>query len=311
MSLDFLPTTNASTAYKTAIWNLSQNVDRNTSSSKLGIAPCLTPSMIPYLTNRGGPVTGLEALSLQGIPIDELHLTRESGSDMADLAGNAMSSTVVGSAILAALLGASNSFKKRISSRPLADVDMDQTQGPAVSERIHGELQAMPLDLVGCALLTPEVLELAASTSRKCVCEGRIRIQTGKIFTCSGCLHSSCEGCMGRPVHTFVEDTCARTHPDEFTKQLLQTLPMRFSLDGFDLPSLELQLLKAEGVASEHAEEYIKAVAGAVDSATNEVRSTRPGSSLTPFSSTSSRSSVELPGLHSTRRRMPSSSFTS
>jgi hypothetical protein len=46
--------------------------------------------MIPYLTSRGGPVTGLEALSLQGLPINELLLTRENEDQLADLAGNAM-----------------------------------------------------------------------------------------------------------------------------------------------------------------------------------------------------------------------------
>jgi hypothetical protein len=60
--------------------------------------------MVPYVTNRGGPLTGLEALSLQGIPVDDLILTRESEDQLADLAGNAMTSTVVGSAIVAALI---------------------------------------------------------------------------------------------------------------------------------------------------------------------------------------------------------------
>ncbi len=51
--------------YKSLVWNLSQNVDRSTSSTKPGICPCLTPTMVPFVTNRGGPLTGLEALSLQ------------------------------------------------------------------------------------------------------------------------------------------------------------------------------------------------------------------------------------------------------
>ena len=60
--------------YKTVVWNLSQNVDRETGSSRPGICPCLTPSMVPYVTNRGGPVIGLEALSLQAlcVPSDGL-----------------------------------------------------------------------------------------------------------------------------------------------------------------------------------------------------------------------------------------------
>src|SRR5258707_654010 len=86
------------------VWNLSQNVDRTIGSSKTGICPCLTPSMIPYITNRGGPMVGLEALSMQGLPIDELLLTRETEDQLADLAGNAMSTTVVGASILAVLV---------------------------------------------------------------------------------------------------------------------------------------------------------------------------------------------------------------
>lgn len=46
--------------------------------------------MIPFLTVRGGPLIGQEALSLQGIPIDLLLLTRETEDNLADLAGNAM-----------------------------------------------------------------------------------------------------------------------------------------------------------------------------------------------------------------------------
>lgn len=46
--------------------------------------------MIPFLTIRGGPITGMEALMLQGIPSASLMLTRESEDQLADLAGNAM-----------------------------------------------------------------------------------------------------------------------------------------------------------------------------------------------------------------------------
>jgi len=66
--------------------------------------------MIPYLTIRGGPLAGAEALGLQGIPVDELNFTRETQDQLADLAGNAMSSTVVGTAMVAALELASKMF---------------------------------------------------------------------------------------------------------------------------------------------------------------------------------------------------------
>jgi hypothetical protein len=85
------------------VLNLSQNVDRGFASTRYAICPCLTPAGLPYVSNRGGPLVGLEALSMQGLPIDELLLTRESEDNLRDLAGNAMSSTVVGSAVIAAL----------------------------------------------------------------------------------------------------------------------------------------------------------------------------------------------------------------
>ena len=49
-------------------------------------------------------MVGLEALSMQGLPVNELLLTRETEDQLADLAGNAMSTTVVGACILAALV---------------------------------------------------------------------------------------------------------------------------------------------------------------------------------------------------------------
>jgi len=42
---------------------------------------------VPFITNRGGPLVGIEALSLQGIPVDDLLLTRESEGQMSDLVG--------------------------------------------------------------------------------------------------------------------------------------------------------------------------------------------------------------------------------
>ena len=56
-------------------------------------------------------MVGLEALSLQGLPVDELLLTRETEDQLADLAGNAMSTTVVGACMMAAMYVAKNLLK--------------------------------------------------------------------------------------------------------------------------------------------------------------------------------------------------------
>ncbi|KAG0153373.1 hypothetical protein PDIDSM_5226 [Penicillium digitatum] len=85
--------------------DLSQGVDRgNDSLAGSGIAGCLTPKGIPFVTTRGGPVSGTEALSLQGLPLDRMILTRETQADLMDLAGNAMTSTVVCAIMLAGLI---------------------------------------------------------------------------------------------------------------------------------------------------------------------------------------------------------------
>ena len=71
---------------------------------RLGLSQCLTPSGVPYVTTRGGPLVGEELLLLQGIPAEDLLLTKETEKNLKDLAGNAMSTTVVGACMISALI---------------------------------------------------------------------------------------------------------------------------------------------------------------------------------------------------------------
>ena len=77
------------------------------------ISPCVTPQHEWIVSNRMAPFTGAEALALQGIPIPEKKIREKfTSKNLRDLAGNAMSTTVVGAAILAAMVaGASNGTK--------------------------------------------------------------------------------------------------------------------------------------------------------------------------------------------------------
>lgn len=79
------------------ILHMSQNVFRDTNVSKQGIIGCLTPTGFPFLTTRGGRILEIEALILQSLPISQLDLS------CLDLAGNAMTSTVVGVCALSAI----------------------------------------------------------------------------------------------------------------------------------------------------------------------------------------------------------------
>ncbi|KAJ6498346.1 hypothetical protein DFH09DRAFT_336020 [Mycena vulgaris] len=248
-------------SYKTQVWNLSQNVDRTHGSSKVGICPCLTPSMIPYITNRGGPMVGLEALAMQGLPVDKLLLTRETEDQLADLAGNAMSTTVVGACILAALVSGlgllkagtdSQSYEaKQLDAHVVSDVtseamDVDIVDvADAVEDQVVGEDQLLskPLDLsVTNASSLADLLIDAHKSARLCDCEGRTDITTRKLFRCNDCGASSCTKCGGRPEHNpVVVDTVAepRLHPAEFADQLKRTLPMCLSFDGLSQELLD------------------------------------------------------------------------
>ncbi|BGP18858.1 hypothetical protein JCM10213_003513 [Rhodosporidiobolus nylandii] len=228
--------------YKSAIWNLSQNVDRTTASKLFGITPCLTPSMIPYLTNRGGPVVGVEALALQGLPIDELLLTRENTDQLADLAGNAMSSTVVGTAIAAALSVAG----KLLLEREYEPLETEMKDTPAITDevleaRFRGaeRLVEHPVDLAAVKPAPADLLERAHRSARKCICEGQHETTTKEIFACKSCLHTSCKTHSGKPVHKYEPQTVERESPAKFEADLTGYLPMRLTVQGFDRKAME------------------------------------------------------------------------
>ncbi|KAF7309902.1 Helicase C-terminal domain-containing protein [Mycena indigotica] len=253
-------------SYKTQVqvWNLSQNVDRTVGANKLGICPCLTPSMIPFITNRGGPMVGLEALAMQGLPIDKLLLTRETEDQLADLAGNAMSTTVVGACILAALTTGMRLLKNGKDDRSYeskrgmaetettamdVDIAKDTLEDHVVGE---DELVTKPLDLaVTSTIPLSDLIANANQSSRLCDCEGRTDITTRKLSRCQDCGASSCTKCGGRPEHNPVEidtNTNPRLAPSEFADQIKSTLPMTLNFGGLSEELLDA-LADGESIA--------------------------------------------------------------
>ncbi|CAE6523404.1 unnamed protein product [Rhizoctonia solani] len=244
--------------FKSMVWNLSQNVDRQDLRMRLGISPCLTPSMIPFLTARGGPMTGLEALSLQGLPIEELLLTRESEDQLMDLAGNAMSTTVVGTATCVALI---LGFKMLKLGNGEAEMEVEGVETvDSVEDHIIGEeeLEKRPLDLASTSstndkpLSLSELRELAANSVRLCICEGRTGVTNAVIKRCVACGATACARCAGRPEHEYVDvvfdgaekaegvnaegqkivHEALRLLPRDFERALKRALPMCVQIDG-------------------------------------------------------------------------------
>ncbi|KAN0130961.1 hypothetical protein V8E53_011339 [Lactarius tabidus] len=237
-------------AYKSQVWNLSQNVDRSIGSNRVGISPCLTPSMIPYITNRGGPMVGLEALHLQGLPIDELLLTRETEDQLADLAGNAMSTTVVGTTILVALVlsmkyltpGNDKMTYEEKHGTHIVDEDEDvmevERPSDSVQDHIFGEdqLAERPFDLSKTsAPPLPALLEDAMKSVRFCTCEGRKDMTEREVRRCDDCGFTACIKCGGRPEHnsrTIDVKSHPRLPPSVFERSLKSALPMCLGMSG-------------------------------------------------------------------------------
>ncbi|KAL0575290.1 hypothetical protein V5O48_006691 [Marasmius crinis-equi] len=272
-------------SYRTQVWNLSQNVDRTIGSGKVGICPCLTPSMIPYITNRGGPMVGLEALSMQGLPVDKLLLTRETEDQLADLAGNAMSTTVVGTCIISALITgrkflksgddkvsyeAKNGAKEVVQDNSKMEVDEEVD---VVDEHVVGEKDLVynPLDLSVTKTHTiPELLSGALKSVRLCQCEGRTDMTDRPLFRCADCGTSSCKKCGGRPEHNPTLITDERLPPSEFDRILKSTLPMCLSFS--DVTQTLLDGLKDQHGCEIEAKLWEKWSKAVVRAATSELR---------------------------------------
>ncbi|KAF6761679.1 DNA repair protein rad8 [Ephemerocybe angulata] len=235
-------------SYKTVVWNLSQNVDRTIGSNKVGICPCLTPSMIPYITNRGGPMVGLEALSMQGLPVEKLLLTRESEDQLADLAGNAMSTTVVGACIIAALVCGKKLLKAGDDTETYESKNGHDEEVEAMDVDRAVETKISPTTVVGEENLTKKKVDLssrqdsdlkdllaeATESSRLCGCEGRNDMTNRKLFRCEDCGSTFCEKCGGRPEHKATPCEDVRVHPAKFAQEIKSLLPMSLSLVGID-----------------------------------------------------------------------------
>lgn len=270
--------------------------------------------MIPYLTNRGGPVVGVEALALQGLPIDELILTRENTDQLADLAGNAMSSTVVGAAIAAALVVAGHTLVDR-EYPALDDAKMEDSEvlsEEQLEARFRGSdrLVEHPVDLTSVKPVPQNLLERAHRSARRCTCEGRSGLTTVGIVQCLSCNYSSCETHAGKPEHVYVKDTAEREKPKQFETDLKEYLPMRLTISGFDRESLVKLVAPAEERGAKFSKKtlkrYLDIVSAAVEGA--EVRLflfrlpfTFLQTSLPLCSSTSVTSTAARPGAPSSR----------
>jgi site-specific DNA-cytosine methylase/SNF2 family DNA or RNA helicase len=223
--------------YKMAIWDVSQNVDRFKADP--GIVSCITPGGINFVSNRHTALTGNQLLLLQGMPADKLLFAKESQKDRQDLAGNAMTTTVIGSSLVAALIAAREAFPKvtthqyYLTSESLRDCPTLVSVKPRQHQTI-GPIHPAELSL-------DELIEDARLSSRLCNCEGTRRISKAPIKVCKDCGHTACSDCAGNPIHAYgaviITPKQRELGPNDFERKWRQLLPARLRFRIF--PAME------------------------------------------------------------------------
>lgn len=211
--------------------DVSQGVDRDMDTKPFGIMGCITPCGMLYSTARGGQIQGRELLSMQGLPLDRLSLTRESQSQMQDLAGNAMSTTVVGPAIIAALIVCHSVLKVQNSEQNMNTDDSIEENMPAVS-LMSSYLNSMRTvdswDKTNVKWLG-YIQAFAGLASSLCSCEGPYGIGRYGLYRCVDCGFTACAACKVNPIHNYraipVVQLRTRREPKVFRELLLYSLP--------------------------------------------------------------------------------------
>ncbi|KAJ5988617.1 C-5 cytosine methyltransferase [Penicillium waksmanii] len=236
-------------SFKERWMNISQAVDRQRKGTKgFGNVACVTPKGIHFCSTRGGPLTGQEALAMQGLPLSQMIFTRETQDELQQLAGNAMTSTVVCAVTLATLIHGHQFLKERETDDPENKEKTNALDFEAELKKAKFDEKEMFCSEVAkpSEVLDPEeqvsnlcndmgrMQKWARGSSRYCYCEKQSETRS-EIFMCNLCGHTSCNSCNRDPPHgPTAMASIQRLEPLEFIKSLRKDLPMRLRLPGLD-----------------------------------------------------------------------------
>lgn len=265
------------TRFKHRNLDISQNVDRDIDKRQWGIVGCVTPSGCLFETRRARPFTGLELLALQGFPTDSLRMERYKSSQLQNLAGNAMSTTVIGAAILSALIACFNvrrdqgtsSIFESVSQRVRDGHDLIDAQQPGQSDTAQFETDIDSSDLFEDNLVCiPEVdntsglghlIQHAHDLQPLCRCEGLHHRTEYRLLYCPNCYYTCCEACS-RDKHgqdelkQLMGVEPSRPNASTFVDRVMQELP---PVLVNECPSLEA--MSSNGAWDETTKDRIKA----------------------------------------------------
>ena len=200
-------------------------------------------------------------MALQGLPTNKLLLSRETQRELQDLAGNAMTSTVIGIAIICAFIAGHAQLevatKPEKAKAPLEvsqvndPMDLDHVEGkkipnttPPIEDMNLEHLQDEAiLDIVGVEPHSlVELHKISKKSSRLCYCEGPHLNTKAPILDCRLCGHHICMKCGGIPQHDYTsrnQTLHKRTAPQIFSKAIKKALPMVVKIFEFGLEDIE------------------------------------------------------------------------
>ncbi|KAM0287211.1 hypothetical protein ACHAQH_000525 [Verticillium albo-atrum] len=245
--------------HKAKYLDLGEGVERL--KSQIGIVGCVLPDGDLFATDQGRPLLGIEALSLQGLPIDRIHTSVEKQAELHDMAGNAMTTTVVGAGILSILIAErqvtrSSNFQlglPRLDNENAAN-DLKQLFAVRQSSR-NGTTDEVPAVLQHCPTYSTwkapaavsQLVAILEKGRRYCPCAGyRKHHPATGLMRCTLCLEVRCVTCAGNPAHAFEMLRIEPTWTDDITLDALRRmLPGRFSLSGCEDYALDGEAIRS------------------------------------------------------------------
>ena len=244
-----IPTILSSASY---FWNISQNVSREKHrTSRSGIAGCITPGGDVFLPHAGRPLLGCEKLLLQGIPYFRLLLGNETEVQLGDLAGNAMSLTVVNATLLAAMtchqLRLEHKKSGKTISATLSSIPNIPPPNKANDENPMETGSAAPADFTDTKALFRDLSNIANDAIKSsiwCTCETSGRTsRTTQFVQCRVCGVACCRDCchvdQGYQLdsHDIKDVSLTAEHdPSTFEIKLRSIMPasLMLSAEGID-----------------------------------------------------------------------------
>lgn len=250
-------------------WNISQNATKEKHrSATSGIAGCVTPGGDVILPHKGRPILGCEKLLLQGLPYFRLALQNETEVQLGDLAGNAMSLTVVSACMLGAILAEQARQEIKVKKlkpdssnkerKEFADMIFERFQKikPQLRKEATNNLKAQDSRIVpemkSCAMkLFRDLASLAdeaIDTSVLCTCESSGRNSRSEHFVqCETCRVTCCRNCLSDNAgynlssHKTSEFSVSRENHDSgrFQTKLRSLLPASLYLTASGLEEIE------------------------------------------------------------------------